>query len=178
MAKEKSEENRAFWEEFCVKSQPRLLSYARALTNGDVSSANDLVQTTILRVLKYCPDPEPVGNHLAYLVNVLRNSFFDSLRVPKNTSLEDLLDTDPNHPAIVRPADIVEILEGRELFEKVLGPMSHELRITLVMRLEGYSWQEIADYLGEDVSKTKFRWYTFLKRLHKRVKRLKENGRD
>ena len=177
MSKEQSEEHRVFWEAFCVESHPRLVCYACTLSNGDVGAANDLTQAAILRVLQYAPDPAPIVNHLSYLTRILRNIWIDSRR-PKETSLEDLLETDPNHPALIIPSDIAAILEDRESFEQKLGPLSQELLITLVMRLEGFSFEEIAAYLNEKVSKTKFRWYTFLKRLHKRVKRLKENGRD
>jgi len=81
---------------------------------------------------------------------------------------EEVLEQNPNHPDIVRSPDIVAILGSPELFEQVLDPKNSELLTTLIMRLEERSWQEIADYLGERVSNTKFRWYAFLERINQR----------
>lgn len=156
-----------FWERFCIDSYLAIVNYARTLVNGDLSAAEDLAQMTIYRVLKYAPNPEGIKNRLAYVLTITKRIWIDS-RKPKEVSIDELLESDPNNPALVGKSDLAAIFERNEDFERQIGPLTPESNTILLMRLRGFTWQEIADALGESISKTKFRWSAVLQRIHER----------
>jgi RNA polymerase sigma-70 factor (ECF subfamily) len=173
--RQRRKQHRRYWDAFCAQCYPTIVSYTRSLANGDAWESEDLAQATVLRVLKYSPDPNGISNPLSYLRRVAHNLWVDSLANFKPDSLDELLEADPNNSALRVPTDIATLLEdGEELIAR-LGPLTSELLTTLRMRLEGYSWEEIAAVLNEPVSRTKFRWYTFLKQVHARARRQRGN---
>ena len=54
--------------------------------------------------------------------------------------------------------------DTRQALMSGFGPMSIQERTIVEMRLDGYSFAEIADKLGEDVKTTRLRWRNMIMR--------------
>jgi len=67
-----------------VRLMPALRGYGRAL-GGSVSTADELVQETLLRALANNRRPEQPGELRAWLFTILRNARLTSLRVGRRT---------------------------------------------------------------------------------------------
>jgi RNA polymerase sigma factor (sigma-70 family) len=159
----------AFWSDFSVKVFRLIVAYARTLT-CDPSLAEDLAQATVLRVLYYLPEPDSIQDHLSYLKRMAKNLFLDSRKKPIDTSLDELLEANPDHPALKDPTNVFENLEHKEDLRTIFEPSTPELIITLEMLVDGCTWEEIAAALNEPVWRTKFRWYSAIKRVHDRLR--------
>ena len=78
---------------FCddvLENLPRLESFARRLA-GNRSLADDLVQETVLRALTHADQFWPGTNLLAWLLTILRNTYFNEKRRERRLTV---LDTD------------------------------------------------------------------------------------
>ena len=73
-----------------------------------------------------------------------KHLFLDSLRKSKDSSLDELVESQPDHPALRVPTNIPEILEQQEFLKNALSPRTPELIVTLEMLSQGYTWDEIA----------------------------------
>lgn len=166
----KKQDSRTFWSEFLVKVYQLLVNYARTLT-CDPSLAEDLAQATVARVLHYVPEPDAIQDHLSYLKRVSKNLFLDSKKKPTETSLDELLEAHPDHPALKDPTNVFADLEHQVDLRTAFEPSTPELIITLEMLVDGCTWEEIAAALNEPVWRTKFRWYAAIKRIQDRLRR-------
>ena len=167
--REQRNKYQAFWAEFSVKVYQLIVAYARTLT-CDPSLAEDLAQATVARVLHYLPEPDSIQDKVAYLKRISKNLFLDSRKKPTDTSLDELLEANPDHPALKDPTNVFEDLEHKEDLRTAFEPGTPELIITLEMLIDGYTWEEIATALNESVWRTKFRWYGAIKRIQDRLR--------
>ncbi|MDQ1640608.1 MAG: Sigma-70 region 2 [Pyrinomonadaceae bacterium] len=152
-------QRRDAWAKLSVDLYPRLFAMARSLTRNDVDFTEDLVQQTILRCLKYAPDLARIAEPTSYLRRLMRNTWIDSVRKHNEISLDD-----PSISALPETAmpseepNILRLLENEQLRENLMlnqGPLTtYEIRL-LRLRLEGYTHDEIASLLREDVRVTR-----------------------
>jgi DNA-directed RNA polymerase specialized sigma24 family protein len=161
-------QHRRFWERLCVEFYQLLVSQARTLAAGDLRLAEDIAQTTVVRVLRYSPNPSAIANPGAYLRRVVRNVWNDSKQASE-VSLEDLSEDERSQPIFIVEPEILSVLENLEHLEQLPAKLSPELIVTLQLRGEGYTWEETAKALDEKVSRTKFRWYRFVENIHRRL---------
>src|SRR5882757_11170600 len=76
---------------FCddvVQNVPHLQRFARRLA-GNRSSADDLVQETVLRALTHADQFHPGTNLLAWLMTILRNTYFNEKRRERRLTVFD-----------------------------------------------------------------------------------------
>ena len=157
---------RPFWEQWCIEFYQLIFSYARTLTNGDSSLARDIVQGAVLRALKYSPNPKGIKDPACYIRRIARNVWIDSKRPPE-VSLDELSKGDTANPILAVEPDIHPALENEENLQALrdkLGPLTPKLELTFQRRCEEWTWEEIAVALDEPVSRTKFRWYSLIKK--------------
>jgi len=153
---------RAFWAQTCKDSYHRLISAARRLAPNNAYEAEDLAQETVCRALTYSKNPKEISNPFGYLLRVMRNVWIDK-RVHEHRetteSLDELLNSDRarfSEPAI--EPDILRILENEELMARMKvmkGPLTKREWLLLKLYLEGFSCEEIAAKLDEDVRLTR-----------------------
>src|SRR5579863_3547324 len=77
---------------FCndvLENLPRLESFARRLA-GNRSLADDLVQETVLRALTHADQFRPGTNLLAWLMTILRNTYFNEKRRERRLVVLDI----------------------------------------------------------------------------------------
>lgn len=155
-------EHRTFWAKTCEDLRQRLLAYALWLVNGRDHEAEELVQETFCRTFMYLKDPETISNPFGYLRTILRNIWSTKWRkegAAKTVSLDELLSKEAGQKPLrsVEPAvepDMPRALLNDELREVVRvkqGPLKPREKLLLKLYLEGYTCEEIANILNEDV---------------------------
>jgi RNA polymerase sigma-70 factor (ECF subfamily) len=120
----------------------------------DEHDAEDLVQEAYLRAIKYCDSAPQIGNARAWLLKIVRNTFYTSRSQKRPdeeaASFDEAVHTgalDPFNPETkaLREAD-------RELVHAALLELGAEFREALVLReLEGLSYREIGEVVGAPV---------------------------
>ena len=129
------------FEQGLVYFLPNLKAFACSLTR-DVTHAEDLVQDTVLRALKYKAKFIRGSNLLAWLFAILRNLFLSEIR--RNKSFAEIV---PQIQARKKPTATSSQHDYMQLVEllNAIGKLpSHQKRaITLVGAL-GYSYEETA----------------------------------
>jgi RNA polymerase sigma-70 factor (ECF subfamily) len=120
---------------------PRLRRYARALTRN-LSSADDLVQSCLVRAVAKQHLWQPGTDLRAWLFTILHNQHVNdvrrSVREGANVSIEDAA------PVLTVRSNAVEVLQLRDL-EIALGKLAPEQRqVILLVGLEGMSYEEVA----------------------------------
>lgn len=120
----------------------RVPSQCRPTTNTD-----DLVQDTLVRVLKHLSDFEPKheGAFLAYLRKTLVNLIHDARRNAERRPQPGLLPDDlPGHG----PNPLVELMwkETLEAYDAALLQLTDKQREAFILRMElGFSYAEVAE---------------------------------
>jgi RNA polymerase sigma-70 factor (ECF subfamily) len=133
-------------EDVCLPHLRAAYSLARWLTR-DEHDAEDLVQEAFLRAIKYLDGAPEISNARAWLLRIVRNTFYSSrARSPAATPLDEAVhgssDAFDPEAALLRTAD-------RELVHEALGELAVEFREAIVLReLEGLSYKEIAEVTG------------------------------
>ena len=133
---------------------PVLRAFARALTGGDYSLADDLVQDTMVNALKSQAQYQPGSNLEAWLFTILRNRF-RSLRGRRHVAAEIVVD-DLAPLATVAPAQdsLVEVMAFRRAF-RLLPPSQREMLVLVGVR--GLTYDEAAEFCGCEVGTAKSR---------------------
>ena len=133
---------------------PVLRAFARALTGGDHSLADDLVQDTMVNALKSQAKYQPGSNLEAWLFTILRNRF-RSLRSRRHVAAEVVVE-DLAPLATVAPAQdsLVEVMAFRRAF-RLLPPLQREMLVLVGVR--GLTYEEAAEFCGCEVGTAKSR---------------------
>ena len=144
-----------------VDHLPALRAFALSLTR-DGSSADDLVQDTIVKAWTHIDKFQPGTNLRAWLFTILRNTFYSSLRKTRR----EVQDSDGIHAASlsVKPAH-----DGRlalQEFQKAFDLLSPEHREVLILvGASGFSCEEAAGMMGVAIGTVKSRTSRARKRL-------------
>jgi len=173
--------NTAFWERAYTENFDRLCTQAaKLLTNGNPVEAEDVVSEAFVRVMRYAPDAGAISNVVSYLWTVVRRVWTDEQVRPTTAQTDHLEDfsraeLDRLKSARVDP-EVLSVLERNDFLVELkmkLGPISLEENTLLELFVEGNSLAEIAEVLGEDVKRVRFRWYKFIARQRYRLRREK-----
>ena len=134
---------------------PHLRAFARTLTNGDTSLADDLVQDTIVNALQ-AKDQFTAGTNLkAWLFTILRNRF-RSIIGRKHVTAEVALEDDLEHLSWV-PAEQearIEVVAFKRAFRR-LKPSQRE--VLVLVAVHGLSYERVAEICGCEVGTVKSR---------------------
>ena len=122
---------------------PSLFRYLNRLT-GDADAAEDIAQEAFVRLLKQqLPEPEIRPWLFTVAMNLVRD------RARKNERRQRLLSGAPTMVSMEpRPDDRVEQIEDIEAVRTALEKLSDRDRQLLLMRAEGYKYEEIAGVIG------------------------------
>jgi RNA polymerase sigma-70 factor (ECF subfamily) len=119
---------------------------ARWLANQD-QDAQDIVQDAFLRAFKFFAGFRG-GDARAWLLRIVRNSFYDWLRHHRRAETQTPFDEQAGDGADDAPAPDTALIDkaDREMLGQALEALPAEFREALVLReLEGLSYKEIAD---------------------------------
>jgi RNA polymerase sigma-70 factor, ECF subfamily len=113
--------------------------------------ADDVVQEACLRAFRYFGTFRG-GNARAWLLRIVRTTYFSWLQKNRGRQLETEFDEDmhgPHDDAALNPEALLLQRANSELVEQAMRELPARLREVLVLReLEGLSYKEIADVVG------------------------------
>ncbi len=155
---------------------------ARALgMTRNNEEAEDLVQETLLKALRYFHQYRPGTNPRAWLARILKNTLISAWRSRGGsnqrvmTTLDDAPDlTAPDTPSDpVNPFQALQLREQATAVETVFRGVPERYRDTLRLHFSGLSYKEIAERLGVPLG-------TVMSRLHRArrhaMRLLRESG--
>jgi RNA polymerase sigma-70 factor, ECF subfamily len=114
---------------------------------GNEPDAQDVVQEAFLRGFKFFGGFRG-GDSRAWLLRIVRNSFYDWLRKQRRAELETPFDEQVHEAAAVSPGPDAALLAkaDKEMVNQAIEALPVEYREVLVLReLEGLAYKEIAD---------------------------------
>ena len=171
---------RPFWEEALHDFSQPLSSFARKLAIGKTYDSQDLLQETNFRTLKYSPNPEKVKAPLSYLFRMMQNIAADwnkKINAPNMSSLDDpsgaralQAQLPPIQPKVLRTMENAGLLVELRIAASRLNKRERRL---LAMRLQDYTWDEIAATLQESVGSVKTDWHRLLAKLRYHIKKMR-----
>lgn len=164
--------NANFWEETYSRNFKKLCSRAsRRLTRGRMAEAEDIVSDTFMKVMLTKENPGEIDHPLQYLWKAIQRAWFSqqARREAGSTAhLEDMsMKALEKLPGVKLEPKVLKTLECEEALQAMMckfGPMSLKERTMVQMRVEGFSFTEIAKELGEDLKTTRLRWRNMILR--------------
>jgi RNA polymerase sigma factor (sigma-70 family) len=170
------EQFRAYWRAACVEYYAPLLKIACRRAGGRLHEAEDNVQETFYRALKYPKNPADVRNPLGFLQRIMRNvriAKWAKEQITLTDSLEEILG-DParqkDHPAV--ELGVMRTIENEERMEDLrikMGPLNQNEKLLLELFLKDQSFEEIAETLEKDVCRIKTEWHALITKLRYRI---------
>src|ERR671931_1073858 len=136
------------------------------------ADAEDLVQETYIRALRFREQFTPGTNLKAWLFRILTNTFINTYRkrsrAPETTELDDVDEfslyrrMSEDRPASSSPEPEREFLDGIVSSEvkEALADLPEKFRATVLLDVEGFSYKEIEEMLGVPIG-------TVMSRLHR-----------
>ncbi|HEX6134790.1 MAG TPA: sigma-70 family RNA polymerase sigma factor [Longimicrobiales bacterium] len=137
-----------------------LAHYFRHFESYD-AGADDLVQDTFVRVLRYRAAFDPARPFRNWLFGIARNVALGVRRGPGRESLDDTVLTAPQHPG--REYRTAEALAA---LKRALDALPvHDREVIVLARIEGRSYREVGVMLGITEGAVKVRVFRALQRL-------------
>jgi RNA polymerase sigma-70 factor (ECF subfamily) len=143
----------------------------------DPAQAEDLVQDTYVRALRYQHSYQPGTNMKAWLFAIMRNLFWDRFKGARREELSldgdgevSLYDTlrDPS----ARPeAEVLDRIAADEVVHAVEALPELHREVVLLVDVEGFSYKDAADVLGVPIG-------TVMSRLHRARRQLQKSLYD
>ncbi len=144
--------NDAF-EDGLIEAIPPLRAMARSYVR-DASSADDLVQTTLLRALNARHQFTPGTNLRAWLFTIMRNAFINERRRQREVSMKEDFDIADMLPQQARQMDRLQVLQVQKALEKIRPEQREALMLVFVA---GFGLAEAAEVCGCAVGTIKSR---------------------
>lgn len=147
----------------------KLKYYALSLT-AEEEQANDLIQETFFKALKYRKNFSHNSNFKGWVFTIMRNTFINEYRRKKKIQVTN---KDVKVDYSIQQWDKIsfpapDIFYGITEIEKSIDALSDEYRIPLSMFLNGFKYQEIADKLKLPLGTVKSRIF-FSRKILKRT---------
>lgn len=176
LAKEKQEQIQRYsdFENEVVPHMPALKSFALKMTN-DIEDADDLLQDTMLKAFRFFDKFEKGTNSKAWLFQIMKNSFINNYRKnvkqPSKVDYEDVQNFYEN----IKAEDIKTTHFQGDAFSDVLtdeiadalAKLPDDFRtIVFLSDIEGYTYEEIADFMDCPIGTVRSRLHRARKMLY------------
>jgi len=158
------------FESMVIKEKKSLRNLAFQLTKNS-DDAEDLVQDTMLKALKYKDKFLEGTNFKGWLFTILKNTFINNYRrmVKRNT----FIDTSDNSYFIDIPTHKTdhqaELNFIRKDLETAIKGLQKELKVTFLLNMEGFKYHEIAEELNIPIGTVKTRIFVAKRLLRKKL---------
>jgi len=140
----------------------------------DPAQAEDLVQDTYVRALRYQGSYQVGTNMKAWLFAIMRNLFWDRFKGgrPEDISLDGdgefaLYDT-LKDPSAVPETDVLDAIAAEEVVRAVEKLPELHREVVLLVDVEGFSYKDAAEVLGVPIG-------TVMSRLHRARRQLQRS---
>ncbi len=143
------------------RHQGPLVNFFRRM-GADIHEAEDMAQSTFLRLYGYRLKYAPTAKFTTFLYTLARNAWTDNVRKMKRWKNTDF---SAEGREVAGPDD-VRRLENRVIVEEALARLSGRLRIVVVMSLwQGLKYDQIAEALEIPVGTVKSRMFIAFRQL-------------
>ncbi len=149
-----------------VSLQENLMKFAYKLTS-DTEEANDLLQETFLRALKYCNKFAHGSNFKAWVFTIMKNTFINNYRRIKNQNSINNLPAESyslSHQMYSSEGNSESLYASKEL-EKAIEALDEIYKQPFKMYHEGFKYREIAEELDINIGTVKSRIFLARKEL-------------
>lgn len=151
--------------------QPVLRAYALQLTK-DNDEANDLVQETFLKALKYKNKFKQGTNIKGWLYTIMRNSFINNYR--RLTKRRSFMDTQEEQYIMDNHTEYTAVNDAslkfiREDIDAAVKALPADLKQTFEMNALGYKYHEIAEELDIPIGTVKTRIFVARRKLREQL---------
>jgi len=154
-----------------VNLEAMLSRFAMKLT-ANRDDANDLLQDTFLKALKYRSQFEESTNLKAWACTIMKNTFINSYR--KNVRYNTTFDSTKDLFYLGQNRDTVFVDPESAFCEKEISAaidrLDNELKIPFKLYHQGYKYKEISDILGLKIGTVKSRIFITRKKLAEKLK--------
>lgn len=171
---ESSRIDHAEFEKEIVPHTQALFNYAMRIT-GDSDDADDLVQETLLKAFRFFDKFEKGTNSKAWLFRILKNSYINEYRrqvkEPNKVDYEDVQNFYEN----IKAAEIKTQHYQEDAFNNLLDDnisnaitkLPEDFRTVIILSdIEGYTYEEIADFVDCPVGTVRSRLHRARKMLY------------
>lgn len=165
------------FEREAIPHMDALYNFAFRLT-GDSDEADDLVQETYLRAFRFFDKFEKGTNCKAWLFRILKNTFINKYR--KETKEPDKVDYEEvdNYYENIKPSNADSAHLEKDIYDNLLddeisqavNSLPEDFRTVIILcDLEGYTYEEIADFIDVPVGTVRSRLHRARKMLFTRL---------
>lgn len=165
------------FEALAIPHKEALYNFALKMTN-DIDEADDLLQETFLKAFKYFDKFERGTNCKAWLYSIMRNTFINEYRriqkSPEKVDYDDVQNFYENiKESEVEFGHIVEDAFSNTLNDEVseaLAELPKDFQtIILLSDVEGFTYEEIADFLSCPIGTVRSRLHRARKMLYSKL---------
>lgn len=162
------------FEKEAIPHMNSLFNFALRMT-GDSDDASDLVQETYLRAFRFFDKFEKGTNCKAWLFRIMKNTYINSYRKsskePEKVDYEEV----ENFYENVKPSSTDDAHLEREIFDNLLddeisksiSDLPEDFRTVVILAdIEGYTYEEIADFIDCPVGTVRSRLHRARKMLY------------
>ncbi len=149
-----------------ISLQDNLKSFALSLTSN-YNEAQDLVQETFLKAIKYKDQFAEKTNLKAWTYTIMKNTFINNYRrsVKQNTTFDSTQDLYFLNSSQESGLESPESRYGSNEIIKAISNLEDDYRRPFEMHIEGYKYKEIAEELELPIGTVKSRIFFTRKKL-------------
>ena len=167
----------ADFEREAVHHMDALFNFALRMT-GDSDEASDLVQDTYMRAFRFFDKFEKGTNCKAWLFRIMKNTYINTYR--KKTKEPEKFDYEEveNFYENVKPSSTEDAHLEKEIFDNLLddqvataiSSLPEDFRTVVILAdIEGYTYEEIADFIDCPVGTVRSRLHRARKMLYAKL---------
>ncbi len=149
-----------------------VLKYFALKLTTDINDAEDLLQETFLKALKYKDKFQEQTNLKSWLYTIMKNTFINNYR--RNVRKRNIMTSSDDKDYLIPAPDYSEISPeshyNHKEISKTVDQLSDDCRIPFMMHNEGYKYKEIADELELPIGTVKSRIFLARQKLTKALK--------
>jgi RNA polymerase sigma factor (sigma-70 family) len=159
-----------------VMSYSKQLKYFALNLTSDYEDAQDLLQETLLKAVKYSHKFTESTNLKAWLYTIMKNIFINNYRraVKTRTVIDRTKDLHYINVAQVAGPRVPESHMNELEIRKAIANLEEEYKVPFEMYVDGYKYKEIAEYLGLPIGTIKSRIFLARKDLMAALKDFKK----
>ncbi len=152
-------------------SYENLLKYFALKLTSNTEDAEDLLQETFLKALRYKDKFESHTNLKSWLYTIMKNTFINNYRrsVRKRNIMTNSDDYDYIKPSISASPVSPESEYRHQELSKSIDALSDDCKIPFKMHNDGYKYKEIAEELNLPIGTVKSRIFLARKKLSKQL---------
>lgn len=149
-----------------------VLKYFALKLTTDMTDAEDLLQETFLKALKYKDKFQEQTNLKSWLYTIMKNTFINNYR--RNVRKRNIMTSSDDKEYLIPAPNYSEVSPeshyNHKEITKTVDQLSDDCRIPFMMHNEGYKYKEIADELELPIGTVKSRIFLARQKLTRALK--------